>query len=54
MTADEIAAALREAVRAVQVPAIMQDYDAHPMRLALAILAICGAILALAVLGAVL
>lgn len=35
MTADEIAAALREAVRAVQVPATMQDYDAHPMRLAL-------------------
>jgi hypothetical protein len=35
MTADEIAAALREAVRAVQVPATMPDYDAHPMRLAL-------------------
>jgi hypothetical protein len=35
MTADEIAAALREAVRAVQVPATMEDYDAHPMRLAL-------------------
>jgi len=35
MTAEEIAAALREAVRAVQVPATMQDYDAHPMRLAL-------------------
>jgi hypothetical protein len=35
MTADEIAALLREAVRAVQVPATMPDYDAHPMRLAL-------------------
>jgi hypothetical protein len=35
MTADEIAAALREAVRAVQVTATMLDYDAHPMRLAL-------------------
>jgi len=35
MTADEIAAALREAVRAVQVPATMPDYGAHPMRLAL-------------------
>jgi hypothetical protein len=35
MTADEIAAALREAVRAVQVPATMPDYNAHPMRLAL-------------------
>jgi Siphovirus Gp157 len=35
MTADEIAAALREAVRAVQVPTTMPDYDAHPMRLAL-------------------
>jgi hypothetical protein len=35
MTADEIAAALREAVRAVEVPATMPDYDAHPMRLAL-------------------
>jgi hypothetical protein len=35
MTADEIAATLREAVRAVQVPATMEDYDAHPMRLAL-------------------
>jgi hypothetical protein len=35
MTADEIAATLREAVRAVQVPATMPDYDAHPMRLAL-------------------
>jgi hypothetical protein len=35
MTAEEIAAALREAVRAVQVPATMPDYDAHPMRLAL-------------------
>jgi hypothetical protein len=35
MTADEIAAALREAVRAVQVPATMPDYDLHPMRLAL-------------------
>jgi hypothetical protein len=35
MTADEIAAQLREAVRAVQVPATMADYDAHPMRLAL-------------------
>jgi hypothetical protein len=32
MTADEIAATLREAVRAVQVPATMEDYDAHPMR----------------------
>jgi hypothetical protein len=32
MTAEEIAAALREAVRAVQVPATMPDYDAHPMR----------------------
>jgi hypothetical protein len=35
MTAEEIAAALREAVRAVQVPATMPDYGAHPMRLAL-------------------
>jgi hypothetical protein len=35
MTAEEIAATLREAVRAVQVPATMADYDAHPMRLAL-------------------
>jgi hypothetical protein len=35
MTAEEIAAALREAVRAVQVPATMPDYDAHPMRRAL-------------------
>jgi hypothetical protein len=35
MTADEIAVALREAMRAVQVPATMPDYDAHPMRLAL-------------------
>jgi hypothetical protein len=35
MTADEIAAALREDIRAVQVPATMPDYDAHPMRLAL-------------------
>jgi hypothetical protein len=35
MTADEIAATLREAVRAVQVPVTMPDYDAHPMRLAL-------------------
>ena len=35
MTAEEIAATLREAVRAVQVPATMPDYDAHPMRLAL-------------------
>jgi hypothetical protein len=35
MTADEIAATLREFVRAVQVPATMPDYDAHPMRLAL-------------------
>ena len=35
MTADEIAATLREAVRAVEVPATMPDYDAHPMRLAL-------------------
>jgi len=35
MSADEIVAALREAVRAVQVPATMPDYDAHPMRLAL-------------------
>jgi hypothetical protein len=35
MTADEIAAALREDIRAVQVPATMADYDAHPMRLAL-------------------
>jgi hypothetical protein len=35
MTADEIAAALREAVRAVQVPATMPDYDLHPMRRAL-------------------
>lgn len=35
MTAEEIAAALREAVRAVNVPANMEDYDARPMRLAL-------------------
>lgn len=35
MTAEEISATLREAVRAVEVPATMQDYDAHPMRLAL-------------------
>lgn len=35
MIAEEIAATLREAVRAVQVPATMGDYDAHPMRLAL-------------------
>jgi hypothetical protein len=35
MTADEIAATLRENIRAVQVPATMPDYDAHPMRLAL-------------------
>jgi hypothetical protein len=35
MTADEIAAALREAVRALQVPATIPDYDAYPMRLAL-------------------
>ena len=35
MTAEEIAATLRGAVRAVQVPATMPDYDAHPMRLAL-------------------
>jgi hypothetical protein len=35
MTAEEIAAALREAVRAVQVPATMPDYDLHPMRRAL-------------------
>jgi hypothetical protein len=35
MTAEEIAAALREAVRAINVPATMPDYDAHPMRLAL-------------------
>jgi hypothetical protein len=35
MTADEIASILREVVRAVQAPATMPDYDAHPMRLAL-------------------
>jgi hypothetical protein len=35
MTAEEIAATLREAVRAVQVPATMPDYDLHPMRRAL-------------------
>jgi hypothetical protein len=35
MTADEIAATLREAVRAVQVPATMPDYDLHRMRRAL-------------------
>jgi hypothetical protein len=35
MTAEEIAAALREAVRAVQVPATMPDYDLHRMRRAL-------------------
>ena len=35
MTAEEIAAKLREAVRAVEVPATMEDYDAHPMRRAL-------------------
>jgi hypothetical protein len=32
MTAEEIAATLREDIRAVQVPATMEDYDAHPMR----------------------
>jgi hypothetical protein len=32
MTAEEIAATLREDIRAVQVPATMPDYDAHPMR----------------------
>jgi hypothetical protein len=32
MTAEEIAATLREAVRAVEVPVTMPDYDAHPMR----------------------
>ena len=35
MTAEEIAAALREAVRAVQVPATMPNYDLHRMRRAL-------------------
>lgn len=35
MTAEEIAAKLREAVRAVHVPATMPDYDAHPMRVTL-------------------
>jgi hypothetical protein len=35
MTAEEIAATLREAVRAVQVPATMEDYDLHNLRLAL-------------------
>lgn len=35
MTAEEIAATLREAVRAVQVPATMPDYDLHRMRRAL-------------------
>lgn len=35
MNAEQIAAMLREAVRALQVPATMPDYDAHPMRLAL-------------------
>jgi hypothetical protein len=35
MTAEEIAATLREAVRAVQVPATMPNYDLHPMRRAL-------------------
>ena len=35
MTADEIAATLREAVRAVQVPGTLEDYDAHEMRFAL-------------------
>jgi hypothetical protein len=35
MTAEEIAATLREAVRAVHVPATMPDYDLHPMRRAL-------------------
>jgi len=35
MTAEEIAATLREAVRAVQVPATMPDYDLHPIRRAL-------------------
>jgi hypothetical protein len=35
MTADEITAALREAVRAVQVPGTLEDYDAHEMRFAL-------------------
>jgi hypothetical protein len=35
MTAEEIAAKLREAVRAVEVPATMEDYDAHEMRFAL-------------------
>jgi len=35
MTAEAIAATLREAVRAVEVPATMPDYDLHPMRRAL-------------------
>jgi hypothetical protein len=35
MTAEEIAATLREAVRAVHVPVTMPDYDLHPMRRAL-------------------
>jgi hypothetical protein len=35
MTAENIAAQLRAEMRAVQAPATMPDYDAHPMRLAL-------------------
>jgi hypothetical protein len=35
MTADEIAAKLREDMRAVEVPATMPDYDLHLMRRAL-------------------
>jgi hypothetical protein len=35
MTADEIAAQLRDALAKIRLPLTMQDYDAHPMRLAL-------------------
>jgi hypothetical protein len=35
MTADEIAAQLRDALAKIRLPLTMQDYDAHSMRLAL-------------------
>jgi hypothetical protein len=35
MTAEEIAAQLRDALAQIRPPLTMQDYDAHPMRLAL-------------------
>jgi hypothetical protein len=35
MTADEIAAQLRDALAKIRPPLTMPDYDAHPMRLAL-------------------